>query len=198
MNLSSKFTLYDMFAMVIPGFLLLMLFPFCCDCYFNLFADGTGIVCAFIASYLIGLIYHKAVEYLFTRAGCRNDKNRIKAMGKKFYSDYNDRIKDAPNVENAKDIQYDTNSYYKAYYKLMKNGMLYNIPTLEAQVVFIRNILPITLFYIIVLCCRKHNISGIDNCISAIGLLIIAVILFLLLNNIQDRIFYLIEVSHHY
>jgi hypothetical protein len=68
-------------------------------------------------------------------------------MGKKFYSDYNDRIKDAPKVENAKDIQYDTNSYYKAYYKLMKNGMLYNIPTLETQVVFIRNILPITLFY---------------------------------------------------
>jgi hypothetical protein len=192
MILSSKFTLYDLLAMFVQGFLLVMLFRIC-GCYqFEFFANEVNSIYSIIVCYVIGMIYHKAIESLITEIGFRNNEKCIKKSAEKFYNDYK---KDGGNGDN---FQFDKHSYYIAYYNLMKNGMLYNIPTLEAQVAFICRILPITLFYIIVLCCCENILPGINNCTLAIFLLIIDIFLALLLIKIQNKIYYLVWEGNEY
>jgi hypothetical protein len=198
MNLSSKITMYDVIAMVIPGFLLLMLFPICCDCQFRIF-DGISEVYAgimiFIACYAIGLIYHKAVECLFNKIGFRNNLKGIEKSAKQFFNNYEEN---GGNAKNKNDLCYNRHEYYKAYYALMKNNMLNSIPTLEAQVAFIRNVIPIILLYIIALCCCCNNPFGFNPCCLAIVLLLVDIIMVVLLVEIQNKIYFLVWEGNEY
>jgi hypothetical protein len=198
MNMPSKVTLYDMLAMVIPGFLLFMLFPLCCQCQNVFFVNGinevyTGIF-VFIVSYLIGLIHHKAVECLFTKFGFRNNEKCIENSARRFYYDYD---KNRDNTKNRDYSQYNCHEYFKAYYTLMKEGTLNSIPALEAQVAFIRNILPITLLYVIAICCCGFNFN-INPCSLVIFLFVISIVLVVILINIQNKIYYLVWEGNEY
>jgi hypothetical protein len=199
MNAFSKVTLYDMLAIFIPGFLLLLLLTF----VFNIqlpFAgsDIVSVILVFVASYITGLIYHKLMEQLLS--GCfRNSSSAIKTQAEKFYEGYN---KDRKQDENDKvKKEYSRHEYYKAYYVLMKNNCLNSIPTLEAQVVFIRNMLPIILLYIIALCCSCKMCrlpESVNSCALAIVLFITEFILIYLMVNIQNKIYSLVWEGAQY
>ncbi|MDR0754696.1 MAG: hypothetical protein LBF04_04830 [Prevotellaceae bacterium] len=195
-NVSSKMTLYDMLAMVIPGFLLLMLFPFCCGCivlskWINDIYTGVLLV---LASYIIGLIYHKAVEYLYNKTEFRNSEKHIKKQSERFYDTFK---KDGGKLPDEMPIS-TRNDYYTAYYALMKENMLNSIPILEVQVAFIRNLLPLIVLYIIAICCCGFPYCNINSCGLAISLVVIAVILLLILIEIRNKIYYLVWEGNEY
>jgi len=191
----SKTTLYDMLTMVIPGFLLLMLFPLCCPCWLTNFQNGTSIFMLFIACYIVGLIYHKAIESLFNKLNFRNNTKQIEKMYNKFCCDFK---KDGEIIPKEKEKIQNKHQYYKAYYRLMNNNMLNNIPTLEAHVAFIRNLMPVLLLYIVALCCCRCCIFCINSCGLAIALLVVFVILMVLFFEIQDKIYYLVWEGEAY
>ena len=179
-----------MLSIVIPGFLLLMLIPVCRDGRFDISDMDINALSGFlifIASYLIGLIYHKAVEALFNNLGLRNNRKAIKRCAERFRSDYK------KDKSEAKDASCNRHEYYKAYYTLMQNNLLHSaIPVMEAQIAMIRNMLPVILFYIIAICCCRCCIFGINPCLGAILLLIADVILIVILNDIQNKVYYLV------
>jgi hypothetical protein len=193
MDISSKFTLYDLLAMVIPGFLILMLFLFGANWQFVFFENWVNILYVIIICYVIGMIYRKAIEFILGKINFRNNEKHIKKSAEKFYRDYEEnggKIGNNPRT--------DKHRYYKAYYALMKNGMLYNIPTLEAQVAFICSILPIIPFYILLLIFHADIFLHINHYISAMLLLISAVILIFVLISIQNKIYYLVWEGNEY
>jgi hypothetical protein len=191
MNLTSKMTLYDMLAMVIPGFLLLKLFPGCFGYPID-FDNEKNTVIIIIISYAIGIIYHKTIEWLFNIIGFRNNEECIEKSAEKFYDNYE---KNGGNTQNSLS-HYNKHEYYKAYYTLMKENMLNSIPTLEAQVVFIKNMLPLTVVSI-ALCCG-NNCFNINPYCAAIILLIIGVLIIVLmviiLIEVPYEIYYLVSI----
>jgi hypothetical protein len=138
------------------------------------------------------MIYHKTIECLFNKFEFRNNEKCIKNSAEQFYSDYE---KNGGNKQNG-NSKYNRNDYYIAYYALMKENMLNSIPILEAQVVFIRNMLPLTVMCIIAMCCCGN--FSINPCFVAIILLIIGVILVVLLIEIQKKICYLVWEGFEY
>jgi hypothetical protein len=62
--MNPKSSIYDFFAMVIPGFLLLLLISFFCNGNF-IFTGMEGVISGmllFIVSYVVGLLWHKLIE----------------------------------------------------------------------------------------------------------------------------------------
>lgn len=159
MNPLAGLTMYDALAMLVSGFMWsLLLFPcpqndICSSVFF-------GVLC-----YIIGLVYHRSLDYFcdirckkelkkshkkcFTlRKKCaiwkekcclRNNRYAIRKAYKKVRAENLGKLNVVPSKVN----------YYAAYYRLMKNNCLNNIPVLEAQVAFCRNIIPILLVYCI-------------------------------------------------
>lgn len=231
MNASSKVSLYDMFAMVIPGFLLLMLPVIYCDCFH--WHSDTDILCCrictecyiikndsififimFIASYIVGLMYHQlisvfcgsnkhktkrkrsVIEYITLIRCFRNNPSRIKKAGRKiaeeYDENYNEHLKD--------DEKYTVHNYYKAYYRLMDKNCLNSIPVLEAQVVLLRNMIVTTLIYIIPLffTLKKMCYLSLNPLSIATVLVVITIIMFLLKVKIQDKIYELVWEGEKY
>ena len=148
MNPISRVTMYDALTMLTSGFLLcIMVFPIrycCCDSHWSreiLFG---------ILSYAIGLVYHRVLDGLafegwdYLRDNEVMIRNSHRKIRKKFYGKLN-----KPST---------LEGYYDAYYCLMKNEKLGNIPILEAQVAFIRDIVPIFMFYAIGVYCFDFGI----------------------------------------
>jgi hypothetical protein len=222
MDASSKLTLYDMLAMVIPGFLLLLLMNFIFDC--KLLSDKNdiySIFLVFVASYITGLIWNKFMEKAFRYF--RNSSDSIEKETKKFYQGYKEEKTEAKakgetdpvkKAEIEAKIEAETKDYikkksfkyeyYKAYYILMKNNCLYNIPTLEAQVAFIRNMLPIISLYIIAICCSDEicrflkSLLIVNSCCTAILLFVAGIAMYYIMNRIQNKIYYLIWEGAQY
>lgn len=142
MNNFGQLSLYDFLTMLLVGFLLLV--PFCDTGCGESFISGTLLLAA---SYIIGLCYHKLIEKL--TAPFRN----MKCMIMKAYDAV---CKEFPNVSNLKTGR---ESYYREYYRLMMKGCLGNIPVLEAQVAFIRNLIPVLIVYIIAIACECENLD---------------------------------------
>jgi hypothetical protein len=180
-----------MLAMLIPGFLLLKLFPRCFGYLIDL-DPVKNVIITFTISYGIGLIYHKVIEWLYSIIGFRNNKEWIKKSAKKFYYKYR---KDGGNTQNS-NLPDNLHEYYKAYYALMKENMLNNIPILEAQVAFIRNMLPLMVMYIIITLYRcGNNLCSINLCFVTIILLTIGIILVIKHTEVQNEIYYLVPLS---
>jgi hypothetical protein len=193
--MKAKSSIYDFFAMVIPGFLWLLLISFCCKWNF-MFADydADGIIggtMLFIACYTIGLVYHKLVE-LMTNKWFRNNRCCIRKSWKKFCKEYE---KDNDNKKNS---QWTKGDYFKAYYKLMKEGRLGNIPVLEAQVAFLRNLVLITAAYTIKMYCCACCCLSISPCSFTVALIILLVLMVVALISIQNKIYYLVWEGYAY
>lgn len=120
-------SVYDFLAIFCPGVILVYLFNA------QLFISGNGIniflVC--ILCYLIGLIYHNALECLLKYFKILKCPKLLKSTRKEIY------INECTCDEDNNEI---TERYDKAYYRIMRNGMLGNIPIIEAQEAFFRNI----------------------------------------------------------
>jgi hypothetical protein len=196
--MKTQTSLYDFFTMVIPGFLLLVLISSCGQCNFTFSELGVegimGGTLLFIASYIIGLLYHKVVERFTPRL--RNNKCCIKKQWEKFKSEYEQNAETSP----KKSTKGGLHEYYTAFYALMKANMLYNIPVLEVQVAFLRNMVPITLLYIIAICCCSGHLwpFAINPCCLAIVLAIVLAVMVKAFFSIQNKIYYLVWEGYEY
>ncbi|MEE0268044.1 MAG: hypothetical protein UD103_08725 [Bacteroidales bacterium] len=180
MDFTSKLSLYDILTQLISGFLILALFipipeyTIKCMCM----EDSTETyhwIFVLIFSYLIGIIYHRLLEWIrswrlikWIRSLC--DKKK-KDSNKKdeicifwfcictiFMRNYKYAIHEASseeekleyklNIKKCNDV--DIKKYYDKYYSAMNKPAYSTISILEAQEAFLRNITWIVLFY---LCC---------------------------------------------
>lgn len=125
-DLIPNLSLYDSFAILSPGLIICYGIFYS---YLNEYSKDMGLfpsVLLLFLAYLIGLLWHKLSEFLFS--GMRNSDEHIK------------EAREAVETENTSDWTSSVgSSYYKAYYSLMHEGLLGNVPLLEAQVAFLRN-----------------------------------------------------------
>jgi len=159
MNSFSKLSLYDFLAILIPGFVILWFFHFF---YLNVDCPVTGILIA-ILSYLTGLCYHKLMELVVKLLHLRRNKCMESYARKHFYDKLKKENDQTPIPEINSDKSID-DEYVRAYYSIAKTGCLMNIPVLEAQETFLRNMIPLIFIEIIRMGCDTRN----DNvcCIS--------------------------------
>lgn len=181
----SKLSLYDFFCILIAGYL--TLYPFV-DCYY--FEWRKDLLPLFLLSYLVGLVYHKIVEY-FT-SPLRNNKYMIeigKSVAQKNFKE-NKHI----------DIPENSDCYDDAYYYLMRYNCLYVIPILEAQVALIKNMYPLLIIYTI---CLSANSSflGINGSCCIVLATIFAILIFTLpfvWYRIQIKIYQFVWEGYYY
>lgn len=192
MNNFGQLSLYDFLSVLLVGFLIQA--PF--------ISIESGTVLIFIKttiiltfSYLIGLCWHKVMEYFMESIGLRNNKRMIKSAYDEICGKCND-----DNLSKGDE------AYYKAYYKLMKKGCLNNIPVLEAQCVFIRNAELPLLFYLILLLCGCDKVVRLvaaifgqySVCIVAVLLAVLILVLPILWYKIQMKIYKLVWEGEYY
>ena len=154
MDFTSKLSLYDILTQLISGFLILVLF----------IPESTSLkenmIFVIIFSYLIGIIYHRFLEWFRSviAYNCKDQKG-IRIPKTIFTRNANEAIKKAK--EKIYGIEYDAineedikEEYIRTYYSIMNKPCYTNINTLEAQEAFLRNITLILLAYIVVFCCE--------------------------------------------
>lgn len=158
MNDFGQLTLYDFLTMMVIGVLILA--PFC---IFSCGLDFINTTVFLIASYIIGLCYHKIMEWLQSRLGFRNMKCMIRKA-------FRVTCKEFPQASGlVKDMDKIKEPYHREYYRLMMKGCLGNIPVLEAHVAFLRNLIPIVIAYIVMSICGCRGVSGMIDCIFGTG-----------------------------
>lgn len=187
-NPLAKLTMYDMLTMLVPGFL-----------WCHLFWSGTleeqcESVLFWVVCYIVGLIYHRTLDAVAGKCKClRNNPKWIKKAYAKVYDENAEKSDD----ECKKD-------YYAAYYRLMKNNGLGNVPVLEAQGALLRNLILILGVYNFVACCCGYWIYGkIDCCVwqyfgGVVITLAVLVILFGVWYGTQMKIHMLIWEGDYY
>ena len=171
---------------------------------------ATVIILIFIISYAIGLVYHKIVEKIVKKCTdyCCNNSAQIKKSAEKVIQEYensrcyksglkDDVFNTATAVETSKK---DRHCYYKAYYYLMEKQSLNNIPTLETQVAFIKNIIPIIMLYIVYFCCCDSIVLfySLPCCMLPILLFLLGIGLLLTCCCIQNKIYKLVWEGYIY
>ena len=101
-------------------------------------------------------------------------------------------------AKTVKDSKKDRHCYYKAYYYLMERQSLNNIPTLEAQVSFIKNLIPVILLYIIYFCCDERSIGSLPSGFLPISLFVLTIGLAYTCHSIQNKICELVWEGYIY
>ena len=175
MSICSKLTLYDFLCMMVSGFLIL--YPFC-RCMLQ---DTLESVFFFVLCYLMGIVYHKIIEYMTSplrNIFCMIEKGKLIATNK-----FQEKT-----FRNAPKEKMD---YYEAYYYLIKKNCLNVIPVLEAQVAFIKGVYPILLIYTI---CLLSNCACLDwltshRCQIAVVLAVLIISLPFVWYNVQMKIY---------
>ena len=120
MDTTAKLSLYDSLAILTPGFFILLLIHFWGtseefnDSVYNIFVIA-------ILSFLVGIIYHKLIEYLCTKFHLRNNEDCIRAQLHKLNQDLH-KYKQNTKGTTRKDLIIP--EYYKAYYYLMEKNCL--------------------------------------------------------------------------
>jgi len=226
MEVSSKMTLYDMLAMVIPGFLLLMVPVAICGNFLQLACiydkhSFMFILIATIASYAVGLVYHWIIISIGScfkwdknkmKWDCESCKKTIKKWIILFFDFRNNlwRIREMKIKHNNEINKNDHNKptkddYYHAYYFLMEKKCLHNIPILELQVAFLKNMAPIVFLYGILIIFNYTKIHWFVKCCLclnpyciAIALIVLTFFLLYAMIKIQDKIYELIWEGNQY
>jgi hypothetical protein len=177
-TLLSSLPLYDSLTMMVSGYLWMLLWTIGINPYLG--SHNIFLFC--IVCYIVGLVYHRILERLL-----RSLRN-MRCMLEKSHHDINNEF---PGIQNLPATRI---AYYKAYYRLMRNNCLGNIPVLEAQAAFIRNVIPILAIYLIVLCCGCPSLREMINqtfgscCIVCAVLFILIVALCFIWYVIQSKI----------
>lgn len=191
MDISSKISSYDFLTMMVSGFIILL-----SVCGYNDNCTTAETIVFFITCYIVGIVYHRIVERLFKPM--RNMKCCIACA----YDDVAAEIKhDFEQNWNRDEIMHE---YYKAYYLVMKNGCLGNIPVLETQVAFMRNISILLIAYA---CAVPYGCHAVKNlfrelfgfpCAAAIVCSLLAVCLIIIMMCMQRKIHYLVWHAAYY
>lgn len=131
-SLFGRSTLYDMLTCLVPGYCILLFLHLAQFIRELANEDSTSIVVIlFVLSYVVGLIYKHLVFY-FTDNEFRNKPVNIR---KAYF---------LAEIQHKKPIPYADEdlleTYYKAYYNAVKGNANSSIPTLEAQIAFLREI----------------------------------------------------------
>lgn len=203
MNLSSKLSMYDFFAILLPGFFISLLLACLSRGYFHSsqnISDGIyTLIVIVVLSYLVGIAYHKLIEYICKKLGFRNNKEGIKKQLEVFNAWLSQSRLKADTEDNT-DIMI---KYYGAYYFLMEKNCLNSIPVLEAQFVFLRNMIPLLCIYAIMICfcqtwsCYAKTLAGCP-CVLIVFLLLLVGVLIYLANRIQKKIYYLVWEGYYF
>lgn len=191
MNIGAKISSYDFLTMMVSGFIISLL-----TIGYKENCTASETIVFFIACYIVGMVYHRIVERLFRPT--RNMKCCIECA----YDDVAAEIKhDFEQKFGRQGILYE---YYRAYYLVMKNGCLGNIPVLEAQAAFLRNISILLILCAIAVPYEWGEIKSIFEhifptaCIGAIVCALLALCLLIIMIHTQRKIHYLVWHAAYY
>ena len=181
MNTITGFTFYDSLNKLTVGTLLLLLVG-------GMIGEKAETnILFFVTAFIIGIFYQTFIKNI-TR----------------FLTNNLHMIKKAHENVILKNNYITEDDYLKAYYNVVKNGFLMNIPTLEAHENFLRNIWLICLLYLITVladCCQS-SISEIicqySKCAIAMFLLLLIVFIPFVWYKIQMKIFELVWEGDYY
>lgn len=216
MDLTSKLSLYDFLAILLSGFLILALFlpniglEVCNDNVSVLFIAG--------ASYLLGLIYVRILEFVLGKCCKKKECCMLKFIKTAFCRNYEDGIVHYKNsvfnvkennvecVENEEESE-NIREYYTAYYSIMDKPCYSNIAILESQYAFLRNILLLVIAHAILFIWEDYSVVYliVSNllidvnypCVWIIFALIILGIVFAMYKT-QTKIYYLVWHGYKY
>lgn len=196
-SLLGKSTLYDMLACIIPGYLLLQLAKLLFAPNITLEIENVSIaIGVFTLSYLTGLLLKWLMENILN-GFLRNTPNRIRSA----YDKSNCIFKEGtlPDKKGAlPDKEEDLmQKYYIAYYKALKGNMNSSIPTLEAQIAFLRSILPVIFLYLATSYCWLVKI-GHGYCLFIFITIIILIGCIALIWHLQDKLHQLVWEDAYY
>lgn len=179
MNIVSKLTLFDTLCMMVPGYMILSLM--------NGIFVLNGTIPFFIFCYIIGLVYHRIVEGMLSCL--RNMPCLIRKAKEQVDNEVNVKLPEPTPDE-----------YYKAYYYLMEKNFLGNIPVLESQVAFCKDIFFILLVMTVAGAYRCFDYSGLceNTCNFVMILLISTLALLYIWYKSQMKIHYLVWLGYHY
>jgi hypothetical protein len=213
-SLLGKSTLYDMLACIIPGYLLLQLAKLLFAPNITLEIDNVNNVSiaigVFTLSYLTGLLLKWLMENILN-GFLRNTPNRIRSAYKKSNCIFkegtlpdkegglSDKEGTLPDKEGAlPDKEEDLmKKYYIAYYKALKGNMNSSIPTLEAQIAFLRSILPVIFLYLATSYCWSVKIEH-GYCLFIFITIIILIGCIALIWHLQDKLHQLVWEDAYY
>lgn len=185
MNTITGFTFYDSLNKLTVGTLLLLLLG-------GMIGEKAETnILFFVTAFIIGIFYQTFIK----------DRTRFLTNNLHMIKKAHENVILKNKYITKDDYQkasYDTDNYLKAYYNVVKNGFLMNIPTLEAHENFLRNIWLICLMYLIAVladCCQS-SISEIicqySKCTIAMFLLILIVFIPFVWYKIQMKIYELV------
>ena len=203
-----------MLACIIPGYLLLQLAKLLFAPNITLEIDNINNVSiaigVFTLSYLTGLLLKWLMENILN-GFLRNTPNRIRSAYKKSNCIFkkgtlpdkegglSDKEGTLPDKEGAlPDKEEDLmKKYYIAYYKALKGNMNSSIPTLEAQIAFLRSILPVIFLYLATSYCWLVKI-GHGYCLFIFITIIILIGCIALIWHLQDKLHQLVWEDAYY
>ena len=189
-SLLGKSTLYDMLACIIPGYLLLQLAKLLFAPNITLEIENVSIaIGVFTLSYLTGLLLKWLMENILN-GFLRNTPNRIRSA----YNKSNCIFKKGALPDKEEDLM---QKYYIAYYKALKGNMNSSIPTLEAQIAFLRSILPVIFLYLATSYCWLVKI-GHGYCLFIFITIIILIGCIALIWHLQDKLHQLVWEDAYY
>lgn len=193
-----------MLACIIPGYLLLQLAKLLFAPNITLEIENVSIaIGVFTLSYLTGLLLKWLMENILN-GFLRNTPNRIRSAYKKSNCIFKegtlpDKEGTLPDKEGAlPDKEEDLmKKYYIAYYKALKGNMNSSIPTLEAQIAFLRSILPVIFLYLATSYCWLVKI-GHGYCLFIFITIIILIGCIALIWHLQDKLHQLVWEDAYY
>ena len=179
-----------MLACIIPGYLLLQLAKLLFAPNITLNIDNVSIaIGVFTLSYLTGLLLKWLMENILN-SSLRNTPNRIRRAYDKSNCIF--ETKDLPDKE--EDLM---KKYYISYYKALKGNTNSSIPTLEAQIAFLRSILPIIFLYLATSYCWSAKIEH-GYCLFIYITIIILIGCIPLIWHLQDKLHQLVWEDAYY
>jgi len=153
-NYISKFTFFDIMAMLIPGGVIIAMITLSLDYKLNCNTEDNintilGITYIFALCYLVGLVHNTIMDYIGNKILSRNSPKRIYAALKKFQDKNYCYLKElTKDIIKLKDEQHILDKYYEAYYYVERHSNNNHIHIIETQVIFIRNmLLPLSLLF---------------------------------------------------
>lgn len=179
-----------MLACIIPGYLLLLLANLLFAPNITLKIDNISIaIGVFTLSYLTGLLLKWLMENILN-GFLRNTPNRIRSA----YNNSNCIFKEGALPDKEEDLM---QKYYIAYYKALKGNMNSSIPTLEAQIAFLRSILPVIFLYLATSYCWLVKI-GHGYCLFIFITIIILIGCIALIWHLQEKLHQLVWEDAYY
>lgn len=203
-NYISKFTFFDIMAMLIPGGVIIAMialslgYKLSCNTEDNI---NTILVITyiFVLCYLVGLVHNTIMDYIGNKIHFRNNPRRIYTTLKKFQDrDYSYLKELTKDIIKSKEEQHILDKYYEAYYYVERHSNNNHIHIIETQVIFIRNmLLPLFLLFLFHFDAFSDDI-GINNPYIKCPFIIGTISLFLPLISRQKKIYELVWEDYEF